>query len=88
MGSFRRLQTKQERLWSDEVPDMQFRLLVMHGFNFVQATDPDTVVTLQVIKVPSLLYDKELDDLRLCGSTERPSTQMERGVTLTMAPAT
>lgn len=89
MDTFPLLQTKHECLWVAEVPDLQFRFLLMLGFQSFQSTDPDTFVTFHGIKVQCLSFDKDLDDRRVSCSTGRPSDcssqQMEHIVTPTMS---
>lgn len=70
MGSGRWLSTKHERLWADEVIELQYRLLVMNEIRAFQETDPRTVVTLHSTRVHLLLTEQELDDIPTRGSSD------------------
>lgn len=56
----RRLQTKHERLWAEEVVEFQYRLLVINEVSAFQPTDQNTVLSFHCIKVHRLLTEKAL----------------------------
>lgn len=69
MGTLHRLQKKHERIWEDEVDELLFQLLAVHGIRGYQDTDPENVVKFYGIKIHRLLKDKGIDDLLNLGST-------------------
>lgn len=72
-GTTRRLQVKHEKIWADEVVDLQFRLFVLHGYRSIHDVEPNTDFTLHVIVVHRMLSDLELDDMHSRGTGQRSS---------------
>lgn len=58
LESSRRLQTKHECVWADEIIEPQYRLLVSNEIRAFQATNPGTVVTFHGIVFHNLLTEK------------------------------
>lgn len=71
LGTSRRLQTRYERLWADQVVELQIRLLVMNETQAFDATNPNNIVRFHGIVMHRLLTEEELDDLHLRGTGER-----------------
>lgn len=65
------LQFMHEKLWTDDVIDLQFCLLVIYGFRSLHDVEPNTVSEFHSIVVRLLLPDFELDEMRSSGTEQR-----------------
>lgn len=63
-GYSRGLQTHHDKLWEEEVVELQYCILVPTRICYFQATDPDRVRKFYGIIVNRLLDDWELEGVR------------------------
>lgn len=69
LGSRNMVQQKHEKLWVDEVVELQYRLLVLNEIRAFQALDPPKPIKFHGIVLYRFLNDRELDNLRERGTS-------------------